>query len=281
MNKTVSKYLRENDIAFSDIEIFPESWSRRNGFYGYSGTPRPLFALFFVCTDIEATFCPEHGEKVCAGRGDVIFIPRGAVYSVMIDCKTKEKVDTYTVNFAMNEIIGASEEMPTSPVRIANMPVEMFERRCENLEAVLTRIEGERADHVKIKNAFYALLDAAAVAEPELPAEYYPIRAGVEAIKREWSKNEKIERYAQMCGISAAYFYRCFRKWCQKSPVEYRNSIRLSNAESLLRATDMPINEISNIVGYDDPFYFCRLFTKKNGISPQKYRRSVRETGEI
>ena len=136
-------------------------------------------------------------------------------------------------------------------------------------------------DYVKIKNAFYALLDAAAASEPELPAEYYPIRAGVEAIKREWSKNEKIERYAQMCDISAAYFYRCFRKWCKKSPVEYRNSIRLANAEALLRATDMPINEISNIVGYDDPFYFCRLFTKKNGISPQKYRRSVREAGKI
>ena len=277
MNRTVSKYLRENDIAFSNIEIFPESWSRRNGFYGYSHTPRPLFALFFVCTDIEATFCPEYGENVSASRGDVIFIPRGAIYSVMIDCKTKEKVDTYTVNFGINNVENAKGNLPTSPVRVANLPVEMFERYCKNLEAVLTRIEGERSDHIKIRTALYALLDATLVAEPELLAEYYPIRAGIEAIKREWSANEKIEKYARMCGISAAYFYRCFRKWCGKSPVEYRNSIRLSNAEALLRATEMPINEISNIVGYDDPFYFCRIFTKKNGLSPQKYRRSVRE----
>ena len=50
---------------------------------------------------------------------------------------------------------------------------------------------------------------------------------------------EKIEKYAALCGISEAYFYRCFHKWAGKSPVEYRNLIRLSNAEAMLRYTDI------------------------------------------
>ncbi|MBR2337229.1 MAG: helix-turn-helix transcriptional regulator, partial [Clostridia bacterium] len=88
----------------------------------------------------------------------------------------------------------------------------------------------------------------------------------------EWNKNERIEKYADICGISAAHFYNCFRESFGKSPVEYRNSLRLSNAETMLKSTDMRIGEIAQAVGYEDPFYFCRVFTKKNGLSPKKYR---------
>ena len=93
----------------------------------------------------------------------------------------------------------------------------------------------------------------------------------------EWNQNEKIEKYAKMCGISVTYFYRCFRKWSGISPVEYRNRLRLSNAQSLLRCTDMQIKEIADTVGFEDPFYFCRVFSESFGLSPQAYRKQGRQ----
>ena len=88
----------------------------------------------------------------------------------------------------------------------------------------------------------------------------------------EFFSNEKMEKYAALCGVSETYFYRCFREWCGKSPVEYRNALRLSNAESMLRHTDMSIGEIAGLVGFDDPFYFSRVFAKHFGCSPKRYR---------
>jgi AraC-like DNA-binding protein len=123
------------------------------------------------------------------------------------------------------------------------------------------------------------LLDLMAESSTQSNDAYYPIRKGIDALGEEWNKNERIEKYADLCGVSATYFYRCFRRWSGKSPVEYRNTLRLSNAESLLRCTDMRIGEISELVGFEDPFYFCRLFRERFGASPQGYRKRTREGG--
>jgi YesN/AraC family two-component response regulator len=34
----------------------------------------------------------------------------------------------------------------------------------------------------------------------------------------------------------------------------------------------MKINQISIMIGFDDPFYFSRIFTKTMGVSPTEYR---------
>ena len=36
------------------------------------------------------------------------------------------------------------------------------------------------------------------------------------------------------------------------------------------------INEISNIVGYDNSLYFSRLFKKYTGLSPSEYKKSIK-----
>ena len=122
----------------------------------------------------------------------------------------------------------------------------------------------------------FLLLDMISESASQCRDFYYPIRKGVEAFSNEWNLNEKIEKYAEICGMSETYFYRCFRNWSGISPIEYRNTLRLANAESMLRCTDMKINEIATTVGFEDPFYFCKLFSRKYGASPKNYRNTMR-----
>lgn len=134
----------------------------------------------------------------------------------------------------------------------------------------------EKCNWLKIQAAFFSLLAAVADTGTETDASYYPIRAGIAALENEWNQNRKIEEYANMCGVSKAYFYRCFKEWQKESPIAFRNRIRLSNAESMLCFTDMKIKEISEAVGFDDPFYFDRIFVRQYGVSPRKYRELKR-----
>ena len=60
-----------------------------------------------------------------------------------------------------------------------------------------------------------------------------------------------------------------------KSPMQYILSIRINNAVSLLETTDYNVTEISNIVGYDNPLYFSRIFKKQKGVSPSEYRKTL------
>ena len=57
------------------------------------------------------------------------------------------------------------------------------------------------------------------------------------------------------------------------SPAQYILSLRMVNAQSLLENTEYNIGEIAEIVGYDNPLYFSRVFKKEYGISPVQYRK--------
>ena len=56
---------------------------------------------------------------------------------------------------------------------------------------------------------------------------------------------------------------------------DYIASLRIQRAKELLRDDSLSIQEISEIVGYNDYFYFTKVFKKVEGISPSKYRKSI------
>ena len=57
-----------------------------------------------------------------------------------------------------------------------------------------------------------------------------------------------------------------------KTYTELVQTKRLSRAAYLLAATGMSVAEISEAVGYDNVSYFHRIFQKKYGMTPRKYR---------
>ena len=273
--KTVSiTQLCSMNFDFEIFDIFPENWMQRKEFVLYKQKERPFSALFFVGTDIEVTFFPMDAPALSVGKGDVVFIPRGCRYSVSVEGNTGEKIDSYTINF---DLFDEEREPLILSDRISiltNRQDSLLDSRLKNLADGFYRME--HRNFAKIKGDFFLLLDEIADASEQNNEFYYPIRRGIELFCEEWNQNERIEKYARLCGISVTYFYRCFRKWAGSSPVEYRNRLRLSNAQSLLRCTDMQIKEISEAVGFEDPFYFCRIFSQAFGLSPQAYRKQGR-----
>lgn len=84
-----------------------------------------------------------------------------------------------------------------------------------------------------------------------------------------------IEEYAASRGMSISWFIRSFKQYTKVTPMQYIVSLRMTNAQMLLETTTYNIKEISCIVGYDNPLYFSRLFTKQKGLSPTEYRKQL------
>ncbi len=78
---------------------------------------------------------------------------------------------------------------------------------------------------------------------------------------------------AERAGLSPSHFTLLFRKKTGRSPMDYLIYLRIQKACQLLDSTDMRIKEIAQKTGYDDPYYFSRIFTKLMGKSPGKYRK--------
>jgi phospholipid N-methyltransferase len=74
--------------------------------------------------------------------------------------------------------------------------------------------------------------------------------------------------------------FRNFKQYMKISPAQYILSLRMVNAQSLLENTEYNIGEIAEIVGYDNPLYFSRVFKKEYGVSPAQYRKNLEESTE-
>ena len=56
----------------------------------------------------------------------------------------------------------------------------------------------------------------------------------------------------------------------------YLNKIRIEKSCEILKKEDIPISDVSTMVGYSDHSYFCRVFKKTTGYTPSVYRRRFR-----
>lgn len=73
--------------------------------------------------------------------------------------------------------------------------------------------------------------------------------------------------------ISMGHLSKMIKENLQVNFSDYIASLRIQRAKELLRDDSLSIQEISEIVGYNDYFYFTKVFKKVEGISPSKYRK--------
>jgi AraC-like DNA-binding protein len=78
---------------------------------------------------------------------------------------------------------------------------------------------------------------------------------------------------ARQAGLSVAHFPLLFQRQTGASPVQFLIQQRMRLACRLLDTTSFTIREIADKVGYEDPYYFSRLFSKTRGHSPREYRK--------
>ena len=57
------------------------------------------------------------------------------------------------------------------------------------------------------------------------------------------------------------------------APKHYQLQLRIDRAKEMLAASSRSIEDIARAVGYEDPFYFSRLFFSREHRSPTEYRK--------
>ena len=98
----------------------------------------------------------------------------------------------------------------------------------------------------------------------------------IEYIKNNLSAELSVSAICKRFHISKNRLYSSFREYCGRTVTEYITDVRMEAARSLLRDTGAPVYEIAEAVGIDNYTYFCKLFKKREGISPTEYRKASR-----
>lgn len=98
------------------------------------------------------------------------------------------------------------------------------------------------------------------------------ITTTVRYMYRHLDQELKLEDLAEELQLSKSYINASFKKYTGRAPIDFFINLKMQEACKLLKATELYICEIGQKLGYDDPYYFSRIFKKVIGVSPKEYR---------
>lgn len=83
-----------------------------------------------------------------------------------------------------------------------------------------------------------------------------------------------LDSISDILHINASYLSMLFKKSVGVNFVDYLTGLRIQAAKALLSDPFLSAAEIANMVGYESPNYFTRVFKKNTGLTPTEYRRA-------
>ncbi|TVR47621.1 MAG: AraC family transcriptional regulator [Planctomycetota bacterium] len=99
------------------------------------------------------------------------------------------------------------------------------------------------------------------------------IMACVNELRESPTRWSSVAAMAAHYHYSADHFSRAFKQRLGLSPAQFLIEVRLEHARNLLRYTNLSASQIAQELGFADPAYFSRVFTRHHRISPGAWRR--------
>lgn len=84
-----------------------------------------------------------------------------------------------------------------------------------------------------------------------------------------------ITQWAEACHVDRAYLSRLFRRYSSRSPYQLLTQLKIDHAVDAMVRRGMSIKQAAQIVGFDDPQHFSRVFKRTRGLAPSQFLQLV------
>jgi|LSQX01.1.fsa_nt_gb AraC-like DNA-binding protein len=98
------------------------------------------------------------------------------------------------------------------------------------------------------------------------------LKSALKYMNDNYSQKLSTRGVSAFLGISEGYFCRLFKHYFKRTPMDYLNYYRITQAIKLLEETELKVLEVAMEVGFDNISYFISTFKHYVGITPSKYR---------
>ncbi|GEL11304.1 transcriptional regulator, AraC family [Flavobacterium glycines] len=158
-----------------------------------------------------------------------------------------------------------------------NIPIPFDENKIVLLKDIITVLENELNEektefiHFKL-SSFLSSVCYSNLLENTINDK---ISQSISYMKNNLNQLITIEKLAQEACFSVSRYSELFKQKTGYSPILYFIRLKIQKACEYLYFTNMSIKEICKEVGFEDPYYFSRMFKKQIGISPMQYKKSL------
>jgi len=116
--------------------------------------------------------------------------------------------------------------------------------------------------NIFLASKIYELLYIAEKENGNIPQKYSKIIPAVNEIRQKYYENHKIAHYAGMCHMSESNFRKLFGEYTGKSPIEYRNLLRISQACKMIDSGEYTVTEAAYHTGFNNMSFFYDVYNK-------------------
>ena len=232
--------------------------------------------------------CVVSGKGIYECRDKRYELSRGDAFLVYPDTSVRyyaDEIDPWEyvwVGFSGLEAGGYMEQTDFTPEKPVLQGVE--EELCRRVEAVYGSYGTSAWEGLEMTAHLYRLLShlvhSSRRQEKEGGAVPDCAQLAAEYIINHYEEPITVEGLAALASVSHSSLYRRFVKRFQISPKRFLLEYRIERACALLLDSGYSIQEISNSVGFEDPFYFSRAFKDVKGVSPRQYAARHRAIGK-
>lgn len=192
----------------------------------------------------------------------LIYLPKGSVHKLTIE---SENITFYRISFTITDMVDMEEIIFCPlPWLVTNNADSIFFQNTKSLVKSCVEFGGV----FKAKSILYEMLSELTMNfSTTMQSRIIP---AIEYLHAHYTEEISAKTLGELCYMSETHMYRLFKKVTGKTPVEYKNGLRIKEACTLLRDGNT-ISEISDILGFESVFYFSRMFKKYKGVSPSVY----------
>ena len=103
------------------------------------------------------------------------------------------------------------------------------------------------------------------------------MQMAVEYIAENYNKDLNMAVVSNYLSMNYSQFSYSFKQYTGESFVNYLKEIRIREAKRLLAETDLKVQEISMMVGYENEKLFMKTFRSQCGVSATEYRKNMKK----
>ncbi|MGI6634682.1 MAG: helix-turn-helix domain-containing protein [Christensenellales bacterium] len=266
------------DLRLDDILLAHHNSFEPGRAYSIYKSRRNMDGLVFVIGGT-AEYQYQDGENLRVGAGEVVYIPAASAYTVQ-SCGI-EPFDHITINFTLCKT-GCVPDVLEQLI-LSNKIITIYPNSAATHQSLFVSIvdcwDKKMVGYkLQCRSMLYELLRMFFLEHLKYHLnsnDDAKVRPAKQYMDREYAKNISISQLAKMCYMSQTNFRRLFVMVYKVAPIEYLLRIRVARACELFNTRLYSVSEISMMVGFNDPNYFCRVFKRITGMTPSKYKKSV------
>jgi len=232
-------------------------------------------------------YCPEgggnldvSGQRIKMTAGQAMLLPSRVVFQFM--SRSQRPVTVCWLRFSGNDsdyyvrTLGEGIALISVSLATAKRVAEGYAQLHLLLDQESSEWQRVQVSHLVRLVLGHFLGEKRTLLQSELEPHHPGVQAAVEFMRNNLHLPLSLGDISRRAGLSVSHFCAVFRGQIGMTAMDYFIQLKLQKARRLLVTTALTVQEVADQVGYDDRYYFSRLFRKLHGMPPMNYRRQHR-----